>query len=152
MIKLLDFFTSYDGKIKSLNCCVIIFASPIFTCFIHFIPTIFTEEQMDKKPLVSNYVVSWEIWKFPAAVNHTIDRDFLIIYTGFFSSKPALKNRSTVFTLGNRGEVLTARLEEPIIVPHAQQKSDTKVRKKIHCFLPFITLSWMECLPVKIMV
>lgn len=44
----------------------------------------------------------------------------------FFSSKPALKNRSTVFTLGNRGDVLTARLEEPIIVPHAQQKSDTK--------------------------
>lgn len=55
------------------------FASPIFTCIIHFIPTIFTEEQMDKKPLVSNYVVSWEIWKFPAAVNQKIDRDFLII-------------------------------------------------------------------------
>ncbi|XP_056012755.1 vacuolar protein sorting-associated protein 52 homolog isoform X3 [Ostrea edulis] len=44
----------------------------------------------------------------------------------FFSSKPALKNRSTVFTLGSRGEVLTSRLEEPIIVPHAQQKSETK--------------------------
>ena len=56
-------------------------------------------------------------------------RNFLNKLSGFFSAKPALKNRSTVFTLGSRGEVLTSRLEEPIIVPHAQQKSDTKVGK-----------------------
>lgn len=56
-------------------------------------------------------------------------RNFLNKLSGFFSAKPALKNRSTVFTLGSRGEVLTSRLEEPIIVPHAQQKSDTKVSK-----------------------
>lgn len=43
---------------------------------------------------------------------------------GFFSSKTPLKNRSTVFTLGNRGDVLTTELEAPIIVPHAAQKSD----------------------------
>lgn len=45
---------------------------------------------------------------------------------GFFSSKPTLKNRSTVFTLGSRGEVLTTDLEGPIIVPHASQKQETK--------------------------
>lgn len=34
---------------------------------------------MDKKFLVSNYVVLWEIWKFLVVVNYTIDRDFFII-------------------------------------------------------------------------
>jgi hypothetical protein len=29
--------------------------------------------------------------------------------------------------LGNRGNVLTSELEEPIIVPHAAQKNDRKV-------------------------
>ena len=45
----------------------------------------------------------------------------------FFSSKPALKNRSTIFTLGNRGHVLTAGLEAPIVVPHAAQKVEQRV-------------------------
>jgi len=49
-------------------------------------------------------------------------------FAGFFSSKPVLKNRSTIFTLGNRGTVLTTELEEPIIVPHAAQKSEKKVK------------------------
>ncbi|XP_068025882.1 vacuolar protein sorting-associated protein 52 homolog isoform X2 [Melanerpes formicivorus] len=44
---------------------------------------------------------------------------------GFFS-KPSLKNRNTVFTLGNRGAVIGAELEAPIIVPHAAQKSDLR--------------------------
>ncbi|XP_050390938.2 vacuolar protein sorting-associated protein 52 homolog [Patella vulgata] len=44
----------------------------------------------------------------------------------FFSTKPTLKNRSTVFTLGNRGEVLSSELEAPVIVPHAAQKSDSR--------------------------
>ncbi|XP_065715882.1 vacuolar protein sorting-associated protein 52 homolog isoform X1 [Patagioenas fasciata] len=45
---------------------------------------------------------------------------------GFFS-KPSLKNRNTVFTLGNRGGVIAApELEAPIIVPHAAQKSDLR--------------------------
>lgn len=71
---------------------------------------------MDKKFLVSNYVVLWEIWKFLVVVNYTIDRDFFIIYIGFFSFKLVLKNRFIVFILGNRGEVLIVRLEELIIV------------------------------------
>ncbi|XP_068025881.1 vacuolar protein sorting-associated protein 52 homolog isoform X1 [Melanerpes formicivorus] len=43
-----------------------------------------------------------------------------------FFSKPSLKNRNTVFTLGNRGAVIGAELEAPIIVPHAAQKSDLR--------------------------
>uniref|UniRef100_A0A8C3CPZ9 VPS52 subunit of GARP complex n=1 Tax=Cairina moschata TaxID=8855 RepID=A0A8C3CPZ9_CAIMO len=41
--------------------------------------------------------------------------------------RPSLKNRNTVFTLGNRGAVIgAAELEGPIIVPHAAQKSDVR--------------------------
>ncbi|NXN13045.1 VPS52 protein, partial [Indicator maculatus] len=40
---------------------------------------------------------------------------------------PSLKNRNTIFTLGNRGSVIgAAELEAPIIVPHAAQKSDLR--------------------------
>lgn len=45
---------------------------------------------------------------------------------GLFGSKPVMKSRATIFTLGNRGNVLTVDLEAPIIVPHAVQKSDVK--------------------------
>jgi len=45
---------------------------------------------------------------------------------GFFSSKHSLKNRSTIFSLGNRGNILAGELEEPIIVPHAAQKSEKR--------------------------
>ncbi|XP_065060211.1 vacuolar protein sorting-associated protein 52 homolog isoform X1 [Rhopilema esculentum] len=45
---------------------------------------------------------------------------------GFFSNKQSLKNRSTIFSLGNRGNVLAGELEEPIIVPHAAQKSEKR--------------------------
>jgi len=44
---------------------------------------------------------------------------------GFFF-KPSLKNKTTVFSVGSRGEVLTTELEAPIIVPHAQQKTDQR--------------------------
>ncbi|XP_048345019.1 vacuolar protein sorting-associated protein 52 homolog [Sphaerodactylus townsendi] len=45
---------------------------------------------------------------------------------GFFS-KPSLRNRNTIFTLGNRGSVIGgAELEGPIIVPHSAQKSDVR--------------------------
>ena len=48
-------------------------------------------------------------------------------FASIFSAKVALKNRSTIFTLGNRGNVLTTELEEPVIVPHAALKSEKKV-------------------------
>ncbi len=44
--------------------------------------------------------------------------------------KPNLKHRATVFSLGNRDCVLKQELEAPIIVPHAQQKAETKVNKQ----------------------
>lgn len=45
---------------------------------------------------------------------------------GFFS-KPSLRSRNTVFTLGNRGGVIgAAELEAPVLVPHAAQRSDTR--------------------------
>lgn len=45
-----------------------------------------------------------------------------------FFSKPPLRNRNTIFTLGNRGSVIGgAELEGPIIVPHTAQKSDVRV-------------------------
>lgn len=59
----------------------------------------------------------------------------------FFSSKPALKNRSTIFTMGNRGSVLSADLEAPIIVPHAAQKSDKKVRWSLSITCHHVRLS-----------
>lgn len=46
--------------------------------------------------------------------------------TSLFSTKPSLKHRSTIFTLGDRGNVLSSDLESPIIVPHAAHKMDTK--------------------------
>ncbi|EFA03408.1 vacuolar protein sorting-associated protein 52 homolog [Tribolium castaneum] len=35
----------------------------------------------------------------------------------------SLKHKGTVFTIGNRGDVLAQQLEAPIIVPHAQSKN-----------------------------
>ncbi|CAB4069110.1 VPS52 [Lepeophtheirus salmonis] len=47
-----------------------------------------------------------------------------------FSSKPNLKNKATVFSLGSRDDVLSSELEMPIIVPHhANQK---KTIQNIH--------------------
>ncbi|KAJ6652467.1 hypothetical protein lerEdw1_011503 [Lerista edwardsae] len=57
------------------------------------------------------------------------------IYLSYFKSytsrlmkvQPSLRNRNTVFTLGNRGSVIGgAELEGPIIVPHTAQKSDVR--------------------------
>lgn len=71
-----------------------------------------------------------------------------------------MKNRSTVFTLGNRGNVLTTELENQIIVPHSAQKNETKVfriflffetvvTKCVH-FLIYLYTSKQNCLPVDI--
>ncbi|XP_055382614.1 vacuolar protein sorting-associated protein 52 homolog [Condylostylus longicornis] len=42
---------------------------------------------------------------------------------GLFVKTTSLKHKSTIFTIGNRGDVLNQQLEAPIIVPHAQQKN-----------------------------
>uniref|UniRef100_A0A667Y3B1 Vacuolar protein sorting-associated protein 52 homolog n=1 Tax=Myripristis murdjan TaxID=586833 RepID=A0A667Y3B1_9TELE len=45
---------------------------------------------------------------------------------GFFS-KPSLKSRNTIFTLGQRGAVLSpAELEGPILIPHTAQRGDSR--------------------------
>lgn len=46
--------------------------------------------------------------------------------SGLFSKTP-LKHKSTVFTIGSRGDVLSAQLEAPIIVPHAEHKTEHRV-------------------------
>eukprot|EP01147_Barroeca_monosierra_P010205 gene10205-2362_t len=47
---------------------------------------------------------------------------------GFFTSKPVLKNRSTTFSLGNRASVLE-KIDDPIMVPHAQDVKEMKDNK-----------------------
>ncbi|KAL2080311.1 hypothetical protein ACEWY4_024104 [Coilia grayii] len=45
---------------------------------------------------------------------------------GFFS-KPSLKSRNTIFTVGQRGAVLSpAELEGPILIPHTAQRGDIR--------------------------
>lgn len=58
---------------------------------------------------------------------------------GFFH-KSSLKNKSTVFTIGNRGDVLAQQLEAPIIVPHAQVKNKVIFLRKIVLFLTYIMI------------
>lgn len=41
---------------------------------------------------------------------------------GIFAKSIALRNKGTIFTIGNRAEILNQQLEAPILVPHAQQK------------------------------
>jgi hypothetical protein len=50
---------------------------------------------------------------------------------GFFSTRTTFKNRSTIFTLGNRDTVLTTELEDPIIVVPSAQKAEKKVRMEV---------------------
>jgi hypothetical protein len=38
-----------------------------------------------------------------------------------------MRNRSTVFTLGNRYATIENEIQSSIIIPHASQKSDQKV-------------------------
>lgn len=45
-----------------------------------------------------------------------------------FFSKPSLRSRNTIFTLGTRGSVISpAELEAPILVPHTAQRGEQRV-------------------------
>ncbi|PAV73102.1 hypothetical protein WR25_01012 [Diploscapter pachys] len=46
--------------------------------------------------------------------------------TGLFSSKPQVRNRATVFSLGSRQNLLTHDFISPLIVPHAAKESNQK--------------------------
>ncbi|CAL8292955.1 unnamed protein product [Merluccius merluccius] len=55
-------------------------------------------------------------------VEDTAKKDILL-----FFSKPSLKSRNTIFTLGQRGAVLSpAELEGPILIPHTAQRGDSR--------------------------
>jgi len=45
------------------------------------------------------------------------------ISKGLFAKTTSLKHKSTIFTIGKRGDILNQQLEAPIIVPHAQMKN-----------------------------
>ncbi|KAI5742699.1 hypothetical protein M8J77_010274 [Diaphorina citri] len=44
----------------------------------------------------------------------------------FHKTSSSLKKKSTVFTIGGRGEVLTSQLEAPILIPHSASKNDER--------------------------
>ncbi|VDN06583.1 unnamed protein product [Thelazia callipaeda] len=46
--------------------------------------------------------------------------------SGFFSSKPQMRNRATVFSLGNRDSLLCSDLMAPLIVPHSAQQANER--------------------------
>ena len=82
----------------------------------------------------------WEWYWLQKAIFNSFTQ--IEIFSGIFSSKPSLKNRSTIFTLGNRGSILTTELEAPIIVPHAAQKSELRVSTSAMCwtfYVPYLS-------------
>ncbi|PFX27268.1 Vacuolar protein sorting-associated protein 52-like [Stylophora pistillata] len=92
----------------------------------------FAKEQSFKGALSVNDVGD-ELEKLKSKFEEQADRDDLMGIEDnakrdilFQMNIVALKNRSTIFTLGSRGSVLTSELEEPVIVPHAAQKSEKK--------------------------
>lgn len=46
--------------------------------------------------------------------------------SSLFSGKPSLKNRSTIFTMGDRESVITTEIEAPVIIPHVAVSSEKK--------------------------
>lgn len=53
---------------------------------------------------------------------------------GFFS-KSSLKQKNTVFTIGNRGDILNNQLEAPVIIPHSAHQHETRVRRIVEILL-----------------
>lgn len=65
--------------------------------------------------------------------------------------KTSLKHKGTVFTIGNRGDVLAQQLEAPIIVPHAQSKNRVSFavfRVWICCVAKLLRLLVVVCLQI----
>ncbi|MBN3295247.1 VPS52 protein, partial [Amia calva] len=60
-------------------------------------------------------------------VEDTAKKDILPVVWLCFFSKPSLKSRNTIFTVGQRGAVLSpSELEGPILVPHTAQRSEAR--------------------------
>ncbi|VDM33886.1 unnamed protein product [Toxocara canis] len=61
--------------------------------------------------------------------------------TGFFSSKPQVRNRATVFSLGTRESLLSFDFLAPLIVPHAAQQANERVSAFTLFFFGFVFLN-----------
>lgn len=64
-------------------------------------------------------------------IDEVADKDDLLGFedkpkTSIFSTKPSMRNRSTVFTLGNRLMTIANEIDSSIIIPHASSKSEQK--------------------------
>lgn len=58
----------------------------------------------------------------PVTKDNLMGNDDTSAKHGIFSKSTSLRNKGTIFTIGNRGEILNQQLEAPIIVPLGQQK------------------------------
>lgn len=58
----------------------------------------------------------------PVTKDNLMGNDDTASKQSIFSKSTNLRNKGTIFTIGNRGEILNQQLEAPILVPHAQQK------------------------------
>lgn len=66
--------------------------------------------------------------------DETASRDDLMglddsVQRGGFFTKSAVKSKASVFSMGNRADILGIMLEAPIIVPHSQAKNECRVRR-----------------------
>ncbi|KAH8357318.1 hypothetical protein KR200_000646 [Drosophila serrata] len=59
---------------------------------------------------------------------------------GLFSKTTSLKHKSTIFTIGKRGDILNQQLEAPIIVPHAQLKNRVGLNNFVYQIKFILTL------------
>lgn len=63
---------------------------------------------------------------------------------GLFSKTTSLKHKSTIFTIGKRGDILNQQLEAPIIVPHAQLKNRVRPTLVYLGIYPYIQVLYLQ--------
>lgn len=59
----------------------------------------------------------------PVTKDNLMGNDDSTATKGIFSKSMSLRNKGTIFTIGNRAEILNQQLEAPILVPHAHLKT-----------------------------
>ncbi|KHN78067.1 Vacuolar protein sorting-associated protein 52 -like protein [Toxocara canis] len=69
-----------------------------------------------------------EMWQLSDAAtkDDLLGAEDAVKATGFFSSKPQVRNRATVFSLGTRESLLSFDFLAPLIVPHAAQQANER--------------------------
>lgn len=58
----------------------------------------------------------------PVTKDNLMGNDDTTSNKGIFSKSMSLRNKGTIFTIGNRAEILNQQLEAPILVPHTHLK------------------------------